>query len=121
MASRNWPIIWLPATTYCIPDIVVAAGGGAHNPGVLVHGLQELANDEGNGLDPLHLLLGVEVFLLQVALLVLDVLLLHLQELQLLLQLLVPGEIYLVKKLLFGTYGHQCSGSWFFRQSGSRL
>ena len=60
-------------------------GGRAHDGGVLVHGLQELSYDEGDALDPLHLLLGMEELLLQVLLLILDILLLHLQELQLLL------------------------------------
>jgi hypothetical protein len=71
-ASRNWPIT--SGTGYChalLPDIVVAACGGAHNTGVRVHGFQELTNNEWDGLDSFHLLLGVEVLLLQVPLLVL--------------------------------------------------
>lgn len=72
-------------------DVVVGAGGGADDAGVLVDGLEELADDEGHRLDPLDLLLGVQVLLLQVALLVLDVLLLDRQELKLLLQFLVLG------------------------------
>ena len=53
------------------PDIIVAARGGANNASVLVDGLKELPDNEGNGLDPLDLLLGVEKLLLQVPLLVL--------------------------------------------------
>lgn len=58
---------------------------GSHNGRVLVHRLQELANDQRDTLDTLHLLLSVEELLLQVLLLVLNVLLLNLQEFQLLL------------------------------------
>ena len=56
-----------------LPDVVVAAGGGPDNAGVLVDGLEELADHEGNRLDPLHLLLGMQVFLLQIPLLVLNI------------------------------------------------
>jgi hypothetical protein len=61
----------LPRSSQQSPDIVVAASGGAHYAGVLVHSFQELADNERHGLDPFHFLLGVEVFLLQVPLLIL--------------------------------------------------
>ena len=62
--------------------------GGAHNGCILIHSLQKLPYNQWDALDSLHLLLGMEEFLLQVLLLILDVFLLDLQELQLLLQLL---------------------------------
>ena len=79
----------LPVQSGQNPHVVVGAGGGADNASVLVHGLQELADNERNRLDTFDLLLCVDVLLPEVPHLVLDVLLLHLQELQLLLELLV--------------------------------
>merc|ERR1719189_967892 len=84
------------------PDVVVAAGGGAHDAGVLVNSLQELANDQRHGLDPLNLLLGVDVLLPQVPHLVLDVLFLHPEELKLLLQLLVLDIEVICIQLIIG-------------------
>lgn len=64
-------------------DVVIGAGGGTDDAVVLVDHLHELADDEGNGLDPLNLLLGTEELALQVLLFVLHVLLLDVDELQL--------------------------------------
>jgi len=60
--------------------VVVAARRAAHDADVGVHHLQELADDERDRLDALHLLLRTQQLALQVLLLVLDVLLLHVQE-----------------------------------------
>ena len=65
------------------PNIVIGAGGGAHNPVVLVDHLHELPDDERHRLDPLDLLLGAEELALQILQLVLDVLLLDVDELEL--------------------------------------
>jgi hypothetical protein len=56
-------------------DDIVAARGGPNDAGVLVDGFEELADDEGNGLDPFDFLLGTAKFSLQTALLVFNVLL----------------------------------------------
>ncbi len=57
---------------------------------VLVNGLQELSDHQGDGLNPLDLLLSSNQFPFQVLLLILDIFLLQLQELQMALQVLVP-------------------------------
>ena len=53
--------------------------GAPHNGVVLVHSLKELPNDEGHRLDPLHLLLSIEVLCTKVLELILDIVLLNLQ------------------------------------------
>jgi hypothetical protein len=58
-------------------DVVVGAGGGAHDARVRVYHLQELADDQRHRLDALDLLLGAQQLTLQVLLLLLDVLLLR--------------------------------------------
>ena len=72
--------------------VVVAAGGAAHDPGVGVHHLQELADDQRHRLNTLYLLLRAQQLALQVLLLVLDVLLLDVQELDVALQQLQARE-----------------------------
>lgn len=68
---------------------------GSHNAIVLIHSLQKLANDQGNALDALDLLLGMKVLLLQVLLFILDILLLYLQKLQLPLKFLSEPKQHL--------------------------
>ena len=67
-------------------DVVIRSGGGAHDARVLVDGLEELSDDEGDALDALDFLLGVEKLLFEVSLLVFDVFLLNLEEFELLLE-----------------------------------
>jgi len=78
-------------------DVIVGARGGAHDAVVGVHHLQELADDQGHGLDALDLLLGVQHLPLQVQLLLLNVLLLDIQKLQLALQGLEAGVQVLLR------------------------
>lgn len=59
---------------------------------MLVDGLEELADDEGDRLDALDLLLSSEELALEVLLLILDVLFLKLEEFEVPLQLLVLQE-----------------------------
>lgn len=68
------------------PHVVIGARGGADDAVVGIDHLHELADDEGDGLDPLDLLLGAEELALEVLVLVLDVLLLDLDELELALE-----------------------------------
>lgn len=70
-----------PLHTHPKGGSIACTCGGAHDRSVLVHSLQELANDQRDALDSLHLLLGVQELFLEVLLLILDVLLLDLQEL----------------------------------------
>ena len=52
--------------------------GAPHNGVVLVHSLKELPNDQGHRLDPLYLLLSIEVLCTQVLELILNIVLLNL-------------------------------------------
>ena len=58
--------------------VVVGACGAAHDGIVLVDGLEELAYDEGDRLDPLHLFLSIKVLGAKVLQLVADVVFLDL-------------------------------------------
>jgi hypothetical protein len=60
----------------------------AYNARILVHGFQELPNNKRDALDAFDFFLRVQVFILQIPLLVLDVFLLNGKELKLPLQFL---------------------------------
>lgn len=72
---------------------IVGARRGADDAGVLVDSLEELADDEGYGLDALDLLLGANELALKIELLVFDVAFLNGEELQVSGEFLVLGEL----------------------------
>ena len=75
--KTNQSLLFLPLLLPLHPTWLTR--GAPHNGVVLVHSLKELPNDQWHGLDPLHLLLSIEVLCTQVLELILDIVLLNLQ------------------------------------------
>lgn len=69
-------------------NVVVRASGGANDSSVLIDSLEKLSDDEWDRLDAFDFFLSVQVFLLEVALLVFDVLFLDFEEFELFLEFL---------------------------------
>lgn len=76
----------LPINCTQNPDIVIRSRGRADDAVVGIDHLHELADDEGDRLDPFHLFLGSEELALEILLLIFDVLFLDLDELELALE-----------------------------------
>lgn len=74
-------------------NVVVGSGGGANNASVLIDSLEELTDDERHRLDAFHFLLRVQIFFLEIALLVFDVFFLDFEELELTLEFLQNGDV----------------------------